>query len=68
MHEFRKRAKDLWYLLRLLAGAWPGLLDPSAEQLHELTEMLGDHHDLAVLGEDLGARVGAVAERDAIGT
>ena len=67
VHEFRKRAKDLWYLLRLLAGAWPGLLDPSAEQLHELTEMLGDHHDLAVLGEDLDARVGAVAERDAIG-
>lgn len=66
VHEFRKRAKDLWYELRLLAGSWPGLLDESAAQVHELSELLGDHHDLAVLGEDLDRRVGVVAERDAI--
>lgn len=66
VHEFRKRAKDLWYELRLLAGSWPGLLDESAAQAHELSELIGDHHDLAVLGEDLGRRVGLVAERDAI--
>jgi CYTH domain-containing protein/CHAD domain-containing protein len=66
VHDFRKRAKDLWYEQRLLAGTWPGLLDESAAQVHELTELLGDHHDLAVLAEDLGARVGIVAERDAI--
>jgi CYTH domain-containing protein/CHAD domain-containing protein len=66
VHELRKRAKDHWYELRLLAGSWPGLLDESAAQVHELTELLGDHHDLAVLGEDLGGRVGVVAERDAI--
>ncbi len=66
VHELRKRAKDLWYDLRLLAGSWPGLLDPSAEQAHELSELLGDHHDFAVLAADLGTRVGVVAERDAI--
>lgn len=56
VHEWRKRGKDLTYQLRLLEGAWPGLLGPSAEQLHELTELLGDHHDLAVLGADLEGR------------
>jgi CYTH domain-containing protein/CHAD domain-containing protein len=66
VHEFRKRAKDLWYELRLLAGSWPGLLDETAEQAHELSELLGDHHDLEVLGEDLRTRVGVVADGDAI--
>lgn len=66
VHELRKRAKDLWYALRLLAGSWPGLLDETAEQVHELTDLLGDHHDLAVLGEDLERRVGVVVEQDSI--
>lgn len=66
VHEFRKRAKDLWYELRLLAGCWPGLFEEWAEQAHQLAELLGDHHDLAVLAEDLDGRVGVVAERDAI--
>jgi CYTH domain-containing protein/CHAD domain-containing protein len=66
VHEFRKRAKDLWYELRLLAGSWPGLLEKSAAQAHQLSELLGDHHDLAVLTEDLEARVGVVAQQDAI--
>ena len=64
VHEFRKRAKDLWYQLRLLRDAWPGLLGPTAEEAHELTELLGDHHDLAVLAEDLDARAGLVAGRE----
>lgn len=55
-HEWRKRAKDLWYGLRLLQGAWPAALEASAEEAHRLTELLGDHHDLAVLREDLHTR------------
>ncbi|HEX8753082.1 MAG TPA: CHAD domain-containing protein [Solirubrobacterales bacterium] len=55
-HQWRKRAKDLWYQQRLLAGAWPPLLGETAEQAHVLADLLGDHHDLAVLGEDLAAR------------
>ena len=65
VHEFRKRAKDLWYQLRLLQDAWPALLEETAEQVHGLADLLGDHHDLAVLAEDLGGRAGIVAERDA---
>ncbi|MGV1049309.1 MAG: CHAD domain-containing protein [Solirubrobacterales bacterium] len=63
VHEFRKRAKDLWYQLRLLYDAWPGLLGPTAEEAHALADLLGDHHDLAVLAEDLDARAGLVASR-----
>lgn len=56
VHEWRKRAKDLWYELRLLSNAWPALLEATAEEAHRLSELLGDHHDLAVLREDLHRR------------
>jgi CHAD domain-containing protein len=56
VHEWRKRAKDLWYQLRLLEDAWPGQLEATVDQIHELTELLGGHHDLAVLREDLEGR------------
>ncbi len=55
-HEWRKRAKDLWYQLRLLGPAWSGPLSAVAEEAHRLTDLLGDHHDLAVLREDLHER------------
>jgi CYTH domain-containing protein/CHAD domain-containing protein len=64
VHEFRKRAKDLWYQLRLLHNAWPGLLEPEAEQAHALADLLGDHHDLAVLAEDLAGRAELAASRE----
>lgn len=55
LHEWRKRAKDLWYHERLLAPAWPALLGAQAEEAHVLTELLGDDHDLAVLAARLAA-------------
>lgn len=55
-HEWRKRAKDLWYQLRLLAPAWSEPLGAVAEEAHRLTDLLGDHHDLAVLRQDLRER------------
>jgi CHAD domain-containing protein len=56
VHRWRKRAKDHWYELRIVREAWPPPLNATIDQAHELTELLGDHHDLAVLGEDLRAR------------
>jgi CHAD domain-containing protein len=55
-HEWRKRAKDLWYAQLLLAGAWPQVIEPTAEAAHRLSEALGDHHDLALLRADLHER------------
>jgi CYTH domain-containing protein/CHAD domain-containing protein len=46
VHEWRKRVKDLWYQVRLLDA-------DDAEQLDELSDLLGDDHDLAVLVADL---------------
>jgi len=56
VHELRKRAKDLWYQVRLLRETWPAVLDATAEEIHDFTDLLGDHHDLAVLCDDLVGR------------
>jgi CYTH domain-containing protein/CHAD domain-containing protein len=56
VHEWRKRAKDLWYQLRILSELWPPVLGETADQAHDLADLLGDHHDLAVLAADLQAR------------
>jgi CHAD domain-containing protein len=56
VHEWRKRTKDLWYQLRILRNMWPPVISETAEQAHELADLLGDHHDLAVLADDLSAR------------
>jgi len=51
IHEWRKRAKDQWYQMQLLSDVWSPMLRRSAEVLHDLSDLLGDHHDLTVLGE-----------------
>jgi CYTH domain-containing protein/CHAD domain-containing protein len=56
VHELRKRGKDLWYQVRLLRDAWQPVLEPTAEEIHDFTDLLGDHHDLAVLCVDLVGR------------
>jgi CHAD domain-containing protein len=56
IHEWRKRVKDLWYELRLLRDSWPAVLGEMADEAHELSDLLGDHHDLTVLAEDLRRR------------
>jgi CHAD domain-containing protein len=55
LHAFRKRAKDLWYHLRLLEPAAPLTLAGQVKEAHALTKLLGDDHDLAVLRERLTA-------------
>jgi CHAD domain-containing protein len=66
VHAWRKRAKDLWYQLRIVREAWPALLGVTAEEAHELADRLGDHHDLVVLGDDLASRE-QIGERHAVG-
>jgi CHAD domain-containing protein len=56
VHQWRKRVKDLWYQLRIVRKMWPALLGETAGQAHELADLLGDHHDLTVLHDDLKAR------------
>jgi CHAD domain-containing protein len=53
LHEWRKRAKDLWYHQRVLHPLWPALMEAQADQLDELGELLGDDQDLANLRRSL---------------
>jgi CHAD domain-containing protein len=56
VHEWRKRVKDLWYHLRILREVRPEFTDPTADEAHELSDLLGEHHDLAVLRQDFEGR------------
>jgi CHAD domain-containing protein len=53
MHEWRKRVKDLWYQLRLLRDAWPGVMKATADEAKALSRVLGDDHDLSTLAQVL---------------
>ncbi len=53
LHEWRKRAKDMWYHLRLLRPLSPRVLRGQAQDAHRLSDLLGDDHDLAVLRDVL---------------
>jgi CHAD domain-containing protein len=55
LHEWRKRVKDMWYSLRLLGAVWPPVIRPLADQAHELSDLLGDHHDLGELRRAMGS-------------
>jgi CHAD domain-containing protein len=50
-HEWRKRAKDHWYHVRLLEGLWADATDGPEKGLHDLETWLGEEHNLFVLGE-----------------
>lgn len=55
LHQWRKRAKYTWYHVRLLRDAAPSVLKPLIGRLHDLSDVLGDDHDLAVLVDQLRA-------------
>lgn len=54
-HEWRKRAKYLWYHLRLLRELWPGLFKKWQHEAHILANYLGDDHDLMILNEKINS-------------
>lgn len=51
LHEWRKRAKYLRSQLQVLAPVQHASLKSMADELRELTDQLGQEHDLAVLSE-----------------
>jgi len=55
LHEWRKQAKYLWHALQLLEPAWSRSDSDLGSRVHELSRLLGDDHDLAVLRGTLAA-------------
>jgi CHAD domain-containing protein len=58
LHEWRKRVKQLWYHASLLRCAWPPVMTAFAGEAHELSDRLGDDHDLAMLAGWVAEHVG----------
>jgi CHAD domain-containing protein len=51
LHEWRKRAKDLWYQLRILKPIQRDAINELADCLKRLGQYLGDDHDLFMIEE-----------------
>jgi CHAD domain-containing protein len=52
-HQFRTRAKRLWYELRILGPVHPIVLKDLSDDLRALANLLGRAHDLSFLGDRL---------------
>jgi hypothetical protein len=61
LHELRKRGKDLWHATQLVHECQPRRAALIARRAHELSDLLGEEHDLAILRER------AVSERSVFG-
>lgn len=52
-HDWRKRVKYLWHHIEILQPLWPPVFEVTAEEIHQLSDYLGDAHDAAVLAAHL---------------
>jgi CHAD domain-containing protein len=52
LHEWRKRVKDLWYAAQILRPASPRRMKALASTAHDVSNLLGEDHDLAVLAAE----------------
>jgi CHAD domain-containing protein len=55
LHAFRKRAKELWYQLRLLRPLAPRVFKELNDELKTIGEYLGQVHDLAFVAQRLSS-------------
>ena len=56
-HAFRKRAKELWYQMRIIEPLHPAIFKELSDHLKTLGQHLGQAHDLAFLNERLSTIV-----------
>jgi CHAD domain-containing protein len=55
LHTFRKRAKELWYQLRILRPLAPAVFGELNDELRAIGQYLGQVHDLAFVAERLSS-------------
>lgn len=56
LHELRKRAKYLWYAAQIVRVAAPKKMKRIARRAHELSNLIGEDHDLALLAQRANER------------
>jgi CHAD domain-containing protein len=66
LHEWRKEVKYLWQQLQILQPLAPGAIAKLAECAHELSDRLGEDHDLAVLRAKARQNAGAFLRRGGV--
>jgi CHAD domain-containing protein len=64
LHEWRKRTNALRYALEFVSCIRPKRIRRLTQRAHRLTEILGEDHDLAVLGEVAQQQVGLQSAAD----
>ncbi|HEX8854960.1 MAG TPA: CHAD domain-containing protein [Thermoleophilaceae bacterium] len=64
LHEWRKRVKDLWHATQIVRPASPGRMKKMSRRLHDLSDLLGDDHDLAVLRAYVNRHPQCLEDRD----
>jgi CHAD domain-containing protein len=62
LHTFRKRAKALWYQLRILQPLAPAVFKELNDELKTIGQYLGQVHDLAFVAERLSS-IGSVRKK-----
>jgi CHAD domain-containing protein len=62
LHDLRKRTKDLWHAAQIVRPVAPKEMKKLARRAHDLADVIGDDHDLAVLSEAAAARQGTLAQ------
>ncbi|HZP59412.1 MAG TPA: CHAD domain-containing protein [Opitutaceae bacterium] len=64
-HEWRKQAKYFRYQVRLLRRAWPPMMKKFEQSAETLSDLLGEEHDLGLLGRFIQGGKGEMAGPEA---
>ena len=67
LHELRKRAKDLWYAAQIVRPSAPKKMKRIARRAHELSDLIGEDHDLALLAQRADERRDRFSDETAAG-
>ncbi len=63
-HEWRKSVQQHWRHMQILSRAWPDVLGGRAREAQELSRLLGEDHDLAMLAAFVTGRPDAEVPSD----
>ena len=66
LHELRKRAKDLWHGAQILRPVAPKRMKKLGRRAHEVSDLAGEDHDLAVLRTEAHRRWRCFENREAL--